>query len=89
MLYADDTVIPANTEQELQNSLNLFNSYCEQWKLQVNLNKTKVVIFGARKTDSFKFTLGNNDIEITDMYKYLGIFFSQSRSFLNAQKVNI
>ena len=86
LLYADDTVILANTEQELQNSLNLFNSYCEQWKLQVNLNKTKVVIFGARKTDSFKFTLGNIDIEITDRYKYLGIFFSQSRSFLNARK---
>ena len=86
LFYADDTVILANTEQELQNSLNIFNSYCEQWKLQVNLNKTKVVIFGARKTDSFKFTLGNNDIEITDRYKYLGIFFSQSRSFLNARK---
>lgn len=81
MLYADDTVILANTEQELQNSLNLFNSYCEQWKFQVNLNKTKVVIFGARKTDSFKFTLGNNDIEITDRYKYLGIFFHNHEAF--------
>ena len=85
LLYADDTVILDNTEQELQNSLNLSNSYCE-WKLQVNLNKTKVVIFGARKTDSFKMTLDNNDIKIPGRNKYLGIFLSQSRSFLNARK---
>ena len=81
LLYADDTVILANTEQELQNSVNLFNSYCEQWKLQVYLNKTKVVIFGARKTDSFKFTLGTNDIEISGRYKYLGIFFHNQEAF--------
>ena len=50
------------------------------------MSKTKVVIFGAQKTDSYKFSLGGNDIEITDRYKYLGIIFSQSRSFLNARK---
>ena len=42
----------------------------------MNIDKTKVVIFGARKTDSFHFNLGDKTIEITDKYKYLGIFFS-------------
>ena len=50
------------------------------------LKKTKVVVFGARKTNSFHFKLGDQNIEITDRYKYLGIYFSQSRSFLNARK---
>ena len=54
LLYADDTVLLANNEQDLQNSLDAFYSYCERW--------------------------------ITDRYKYLGIIFSQSRSFLNARK---
>lgn len=86
LLYADDTVILANSEEDLQNSIDSFNNYCNIWKLKVNITKTKVVIFGARKTDSFKFTLGDQILEITDRYKYLGIFFSQSRSFLNARK---
>ena len=86
LLYADDTVLLADNEQELQNSLDAFYDYCERWKLKINMNKTKVVIFGARKTDSYRFTLGNDEVEISDRYKYLGIFFSKSRSFLNARK---
>ena len=75
LLYADDTVLLADNEQELQNSLDAFYDYCERWKLKINMNKTKVVIFGARKTDSYRFTLGNDEVEISDRYKYLGIFF--------------
>ena len=86
LLYAYDTVIMANNEADLQFSLDRFNEYCQEWKLNVNIDKTKVVIFGARKTSSFDFTLGDQKIEITDKYKYLGVYFSQSRSFLNARK---
>ena len=86
LLYADDAVILADIEQKLQDSLNLFHNYCQQWQLQVNMGKTKLVILGARKTDTNKSTLGNCDIEIIDRNKYLGIVFSQSRSFINARK---
>ena len=51
------------------------------------MNETKVVIFLAQKTDSYRFTLGNDVVKISDRYKYLGIFFfSKSISFLNARK---
>lgn len=86
LLYADDTIILANCEKDLQYSFDRFNSYCQQWKLKVNANKTKVVIFGAKKTSHFNFKIGHQTIEITDRYKYLGVYFSQSRSFLNARK---
>lgn len=86
LLYADDTIILASDENDLQRSLNKFYEYCQDWKLSVNINKTKVLIFGARKTDSYSFYLGDQEIEITDKYKYLGIYFSQSHSFLNARK---
>ncbi|MEW8152903.1 MAG: reverse transcriptase family protein, partial [Candidatus Thiodiazotropha endolucinida] len=86
LLYADDTVILANNESDLQFSLDRFNAYCQTWKLKVNIDKTKIIIFGARKTNSYNFSLGDNYIEITDKYKYLGVYFSQSRSFLNARK---
>ena len=86
LLYADDTVILASNEADLQFSLNRFDEYCKTWKLTVNVSKTKVVIFGAKKTDTYTFKLGQQIIEIADKYKYLGVYFSQSRSFLNARK---
>ena len=81
LLYADDTVILASNENDLQYTLDKFFDYCQTWKLRVNINKTKVLIFGARRTNSYSFHLGDNVIEITDKYKYLGIYFSQSRFF--------
>lgn len=34
--YADDIVILADTPDDLQNDLNEFYLYCEQWKLTDN-----------------------------------------------------
>ena len=86
LLYADDTVVLGNSERDLQITLDEFYNYCKTWKLNINLSKTKVVIFGAKKTENFNFKLGNETFEIIDRYKYLGIYFSLSRSFLNARK---
>jgi hypothetical protein len=33
MLYADDTIL-------------LADEYCDNWKMRVNVNKTKIMIFG-------------------------------------------
>ena len=86
LLYADDTVILSDSASDFQNCLNAFNDYCKLWHLNVNLNKTKIIIFGARKTRTFDFKLGDTQIEITDKYHYLGITFSSSGSFLNCRK---
>ena len=49
LLYADDTVIIAESAEDLQNALTAYASYCETWKLLVNSSsKTKVVIFFQR-----------------------------------------
>jgi hypothetical protein len=34
----------------MQQALDIFESYCEIWRLQVNVAKTKVMIFRKRKT---------------------------------------
>lgn len=87
LLYADDTALMADSPFELQNCLNAFFSYCKAWKLDINTSKTKIVIFGARKIPNIDFKIGNDIIEIVDKYKYLGVLFSQSGSFLNARKL--
>ena len=47
LLYADDTVILAETALDLQHSLNCLYEYSSLWKLNVNRSKTKIVIFGS------------------------------------------
>ena len=86
LLYADDTALMADSPTGLQNCLDAFSCYCNQWKLNVNIAKTKVVIFGARKKPKVQFNIGNQEIEIVDSYKYLGVLFTQTCSFLRARK---
>ena len=45
LLYANDIVIFAETEQRLREGLYVVSMYCKKWKLVVNVNKTKVVVF--------------------------------------------
>ena len=45
LLYADDTVIMAESREDLQAQLNVFGEYCQKWKLKVNVEKTKILIF--------------------------------------------
>ena len=40
-----DIVIFAETEQRLQEGLYVVSMYCKKWKLVVNVNKTKVMVF--------------------------------------------
>ena len=45
LLYADDTVIFAESDQELQAALNAMFLYCKSWDLEVNPSKTKSQYF--------------------------------------------
>ena len=49
LMYADDTVLFSDNSYDLQKSLKKFQEYCTLWKLNVNISKTKIVIFGRGK----------------------------------------
>lgn len=87
LLYADDTVIFGETADELQKALNSFKLYCEDWKLTVNVSKTKVLIISrGRPSPKLNFFFNNTKLEIVQEYKYLGIYLSRSGSFHKAKK---
>ena len=44
LLYAYDTILITDSAEDLQNGLNIFHLYCNQWKLKINTSKTKIVI---------------------------------------------
>jgi hypothetical protein len=87
LLYADDTVILAESAAELQASLNAMYSYCQTWKLQVNISKTKVVIFSRSRlnTNDMNFKYNGESLNIVTNFQYLGIIFSCKGSFNDAK----
>ena len=86
LLYADDTIILADTAEDLQNALNNYQLYCNTWGLNINSSKTKVVIFARGRLPNFTFILNEDEVEIAQNYKYLGVMFSRSGSFLTVKK---
>ena len=66
LMYADDIVLFSKTDEGLQNGLNCIYDYCQKWKLSVNTQKTKVMIFRKggilRRNTQFKY--GENNLEI-------------------------
>ena len=45
ILYADDTVIMAESAADLQKQLDSVSEYCNIWRLKVNVEKSKIVGF--------------------------------------------
>ena len=84
LLYTDDTVIFSNNEQNFKKCLNEFSEYCKLWKLNINYNKTEIVVFNSRNNSNYTFKIGEHTIQIANKYKYLGVILSGS--FLNARK---
>ena len=81
LLYADDTAILAESEGDLKNALVKYENYCNAWKLTVNVDKSKIIVFSKGRQTNYDFNLCGSRLEIVKEYKYLGILFNRSCSF--------
>ena len=82
LLYADDTIVLAESAEQLQLALNAVYDYCQNWKLTVNTDKTKVVVFSKRRTNDVPaFLFGHRILQQVDDYTYLGVVFNYNGSF--------
>jgi hypothetical protein len=45
LLYADDLVLLSETDKGLQESLDALGTYCKTWGLEINIDKSKVMVF--------------------------------------------
>jgi hypothetical protein len=86
LLYADDLILLSESEKGLQSCLDSLNSYCNRWKLKINITKTKVMVFrkGKRKFSQFNFTTDSQHIEAVEKYKYLGVILSYNGNLKHA-----
>jgi hypothetical protein len=79
LLYADDIVLLAETESDLQTLLNALNSWCVINKMTVNSDKSNVVHFRPTSVDRTveTFTCGDEVIQIVEAYRYLGLILTE------------
>ena len=87
LLYGDDTVIFSESLEGMQKALDIFQEYCNLWKLSVNSSKTKVIVFSKRKSrQNYIVKLNGAELEIVDSLTYLGIVFRYILQNFDARK---
>ena len=45
LMYADDLILLSDTPEGLQRQIDKLSKYCDDWRLNINLKKTKMMIF--------------------------------------------
>ena len=89
LLSADDIVIIGDQVNRVNRLVRVVKLYCEKWGLEVNLGKTKAMIYrkgGTIKKKEFLDMVINTKIENVTNYRYLGVTKSTRLSWSSAQK---
>jgi hypothetical protein len=83
LMYADDIVMMAESEQNLQKMLDGVHAWARKWRISLNESKTQVVHFRPKSHDKsiFSFMYGNLKIDTVSGYKYLGLWFDEFLDF--------
>ena len=87
ILFADDTVLFGKTPEILQHLLDKLFIYCRKWNIEVNTDKTKVVVFrNSWRLVNDHFFYDNMELKIVDSYVYLGMLLHYNGKFLQTEK---
>ena len=87
LMYADDVVLLSTSERGLQNCVNKLAKFSRQWKMTLNTQKTKVLVFNkSGRLKNIKIKYEDEYLESVKQYTYLGINFMASGSFQNGKK---
>ena len=67
----------AESDADLQKQLDSFSDYCDIWRLKVNVEKSKIVVFSQGRTPyNLKFNLKGKQLEIVDEFNYSGVLLT-------------
>ena len=73
LLFADDMVVLGKSVNDLQQSLDILKQYCDKWDLEVNILKTKTMVFRKRGDifENEKWYFDENLLQTVDDFNYL------------------
>ena len=82
LMYADDTVLLAESPEDLQKYLDTLNEYCNNFDLKINTSKTKIFIFSRGKLKNIpSFNFADMKLDVVNDYNYLGVTFNFNAKF--------
>ena len=88
LLYADDLVLIARSKTDLQSQLDALENFSKSLKMEVNMDKTKVMVIRKNKQKARAqsknkkiWKMGDKEIKECDSYKYLGVTLKSNGSF--------
>ena len=88
LLYADDAVLLAESAEDLQNLINIVDEYCRDWRMLLNLDKSKAMVVPKQVKNKTAAEVIKNEIKqavtvrgvevpFVNEYKYLGVWIQQ------------
>ena len=82
LLYADDLVVLAESEAELQRALDAIGAWGTRWRFSFGIGpeKTAVPAVGCRSC-AFRFTLQGSVVPVVSEYRYLGVVLQASKEW--------
>jgi len=78
LMFADDVARISDTVINLQRQLNTLVEFCTEYEIDVNVNKTKVVVFkrGGRLSQKEKWMFDGERLSVVNNFSYVGIMFT-------------
>jgi hypothetical protein len=92
LLYADDLVLIADSEEALQKMMLETTKFLKKWRFSVSAKKTQVVACGKGETRKLKdrtWEIGGKTIRDARSYKYLGLHFEKTGLWSQMRDANI
>ena len=84
LMYADDLIFLSDTEEGLQKLIDKLGDYCEKWRLEINVKKTKTMVFNrGNKLAKCCIKYNNKILENVKTFKYLGLSISSKNCNFN------
>ena len=83
-MFADDTKNMCSNPMELQEDLDRFVQWCDQNKMEINVEKTHLMIFHGN--DSQKFKVKNVNRQTSPFERDLGVVISEDLSWVEQTK---
>ena len=86
LLFADDTVLLAESAEDMRKSLQCLQSWCEEWSVRINVEKSAMMHIRKKRVDrcAATFKIGMDEIPWVSSYKYLGCVIDE---FLDCSRI--
>ena len=84
LLYADDIVLLSENENDMQRLLDVISEWCNDNKIHISRDKSKVVHFRNPSTplSRYIFHCDNNQLDFAPSYQYLGLLFTEHLDYM-------